>query len=97
MKPYGRLKEGDIVYTLQFDENNKGYIFQLPIKNVKEYDEHKIYFEVYNSSIDAIQQCVIEKNRRWGAFSPSIEGLQTYWKREIKRIFKRYKNSNNNE
>ena len=97
MKTYGRLKEGDIVYKLEFDEKNIGHIFQLPIKNVKEYDEHKIYFEVYNSSIDAIQQCIIEKNRRWGAFSPSIEGLQTYWKREVKRIFKRYKNAHNNE
>ena len=97
MKPYGSLKEGDVVYTLQFDENNKGHIFQCPIRNLREYNEHKVYFEVYNSSIDAIQQCVIEKNRRWGAFSPSIEGLQTYWKREVKRIFKRYKNAHNNE
>ena len=75
MKPYGSLKVGDVVYALEFDKNNNGHIVHLPIKNVMEYNEHKIYFEVYNSSIDAIQQCVIEKNRRWGAFSPSIEGL----------------------
>ena len=97
MKPYGRLKEGDIVYTLQFDENNKGHIFQLPIKNVKEYDEHKIYFEVYDSSIWNNRSYVMEKNRHWGVYSLSIKGLQMYWKREVKRIFKRYKNAHNNE
>ena len=97
MKPYGRLKEGDIVYTLQFDEKNIGHIFQLPIKNVREYDEHKIYFEVYDSSIWNNRSYVMEKNSRWGICSPSIEGLYMYWKREIKRIFKRYKNAHNNE
>lgn len=97
MKPYGSLKEGDVVYTLQFDEKNIGHIFHLPIRNVKEYDEHKIYFEVYDSSIWNNRSYVMEKNRRWGIYSPSIEGLQTYWKREIKRIFKRYKNAHNNE
>ena len=90
-------KELDFRYRTSFLQNNKGYIFHCPIRNLREYNEHKIYFEVYNSSIDAIQQCVIEKNRRWGAFSPSIEGLQMYWKREVKRIFKRYKNAHNNE
>ena len=97
MKPYGSLKEGDIVYTLQFDENNKGHIFHCPITNLREYNEHKIYFEVYNSSIYNHRSYVMEKNRCWGIYNPSIEGLQMYWKREIKRIFKRYKNSNNNE
>ena len=36
MKPYGSLKEGDVVYTLQFDENNKGDIFHYPIRNLRE-------------------------------------------------------------
>ena len=64
MKTYGSLKEGDVVYALEFDKNNNGHIFQLPIKNVKEYNEHKIYFEVYDSSIWNHQSCVMEKNCR---------------------------------
>lgn len=95
MKPYGRLKEGDIVYKLEFDEKNIGHIFHLPIRNVREYDEHKIYFEVYDSYIWNHRSCVMEKNSRWGVYSPSIEGLQMYWKREIKRICKKYKNTHN--
>ena len=37
MKPYGNLKEGDVVYTLQFDKNNNGHIFHCPIRNLREY------------------------------------------------------------
>ena len=95
MKPYGSLKNGDVVYTLQFDKNNNGHIFHYSIGNLQEYNEHKVYFEVYNTSIDAIQPLIMEKNRRWGVYSPSIDGLYMYWKREMKRIFRRYKNSHN--
>ena len=95
MKPYSSLKEGDVVYALQFDKNNIGYIVQLRIRNLREHNEHKVRFEVYNSSVKCFQTCVMEKNRRWGVFSPSIEGLQMYWKREIKRIFRNTRTHNN--
>ena len=95
MKTYGSLKEGDVVYALQFDKYNVSRIVYLPIRNLCEHGEHKVQFEVYNSSIGCFQTCVMEKNRRWGVFSPSIDGLHMYWKREIKRVFRRYKNSHN--
>ena len=84
-----------ISFTHYNSTKNIGHIFQLPIKNVKEYNEHKIYFEVYDSSIWNHRSYVMEKNRHWGVYSPSIEGLQMYWKREVKRIFRKYNNTNN--
>ena len=97
MKTYGNLKDGDVVYALKFDKYNVSRIVYLPIRNLREHSEHKVQFEVYNSSIGGFQTCVMEKNRRWGVFSPSIEGLQMYWKRELKRVFRRYKKSHNEQ